>query len=86
MQGSVLGPILYLICTLPFGDITRRHSLEYHFYANDSQLYLAFETMTNNQTVSLARIESCVTERDAWMVQNKLKLNRSKKDLLMLSD
>ena len=41
--------------------------------------------MTDDQTVSLARIESCVSEIDAWIVQNKQKLSRRKTDLLILS-
>ena len=47
---------------------------------------LAFKPLTNDQTVSLARIESLVALIDAWMVQNKPKLSRSKTDLLILNN
>ena len=38
-QGSVLG----LLYTSPFADIIRRHNLNFHFYADDSQLFFIFQ-------------------------------------------
>ena len=32
-QGSVLGPILFTICTIPISDIARCYNLEVHLYA-----------------------------------------------------
>ena len=82
-QGSVLGPNLYLLYTSPIGNIIRRHGLNYHLYADDTQLYLSFKPTPAEQAGS--KIEACLSEIDWWMVSNKFKLNRGKTELLVLS-
>ena len=43
-HGSVLGPILYLLHTSPFGDIMRRYNMGFHRYTDDSQLSMSFDS------------------------------------------
>ena len=69
-QGSVLGPILYSLYVSPLGDIVRHNGLEFHLYADDTQL--AFRPFTAEQQSSLACIEACVCHVDSWLVRNQL--------------
>jgi hypothetical protein len=71
--------------TSPLGDIITGHGLDFHFYADDSQLYLAFESTTEGKLGALVQIEMCVKEIDLWMVKNKLKLNGDKTELLVIN-
>ena len=81
LQGSVLGPILYVLYTSPLCDIVRSHGLLCHFYA-DGTCYCSFKL--HDQAASVQAIESCLNDTVAWMLANMLKLNRDKTELLMV--
>ena len=81
-QGSVLGHLLYCVYTRPIGDIVTRHGLQYHCYADDTQIYVTVEKDVSIES-ALARIETCIIEVAAWMAKNDLKLNAEKSQAII---
>ena len=85
-QGSVLGPLLYLLYTSLLAGIVKLHNLEYQFYSDNTQLSLAFKSDCPNEMATCkTTIEQCVNDIDYWMVNNRLKLNQDKTELLLIS-
>ena len=85
-QGSVLGPLLFVLYTAPVADTIKRHNLTYQLYADDTQLYVPFKLVSDDPLSSaklIFSIEMCV--QNNCMILNGLKLNEEKTGLLLLS-
>ena len=80
-QGSVLGPILFVLYTVDILDIIDRNGLLGHMYADDTQSYLHFNS--NEVALALTRVQACFTELQCWMNSNKLVLNASKTEIII---
>ena len=80
-QGSVLGPLLFIMYTSPLSDIASQYSMGHHFYADDAQLYISFKSGSSEEVTLL---EKCITDFKMWMRQNMLKLNDDKTEFLLI--
>ena len=71
----------------PLGGICRRHGIDFHGYANDSQNYLSFRPSRNDNTPTqecLLKLQNCIDEIRKWMGINLLTLNDDKTEFLMV--
>jgi len=82
-QGSVLGPILFLLYVANLLQLIRRHQLVPHAYADDTQTY-GFCRPCDVDVLS-DRMSACADEVLSWMRANNLEANPSKTEVLWCS-
>ena len=85
-QGSRLGPLLFTLYTanLIINVKNKFPCISCHCYADDTQLYVSFKPDTVEKEQCISILEACVKYVRGWMLQNKLKLNDSKTEFLIV--
>lgn len=82
-QGSLLGPLLFILYIKDISEIAYRHGLLIHVYADDTQLYISFKPLSESTDAVLC-ITNCLVEIKKWMSCNFLKLNVNKTKVMMI--
>ena len=80
-QGSVLGPILFVLYTHPISEIVSCHSLLHHSFSDGNQLYKSGNITQLPEIIHSTR--SCISDVKAWMTNNQLLSNNDKTEMIL---
>jgi hypothetical protein len=75
-QGSLLGPLFYILYTKEIEWIVQKHGLSIQSYADDCQIYVSF--YDDGKEKAEYALKTCLREIQVWMGRNFLKLNADK--------
>jgi hypothetical protein len=86
-QGSVLGPILYILYTTELEGIVERCGMKLHQYADDCQIYVSVKLRDREDPAAAAavnRLSACLIDVNRWLSSSRLRLNPAKTQVMWL--
>ena len=86
-QGSILGPLLFILFTKDLQDVITVHNMHFHFYADDTQVFLNFQPSRSEfiDQDCLVKLQNCLSDINVSMHNYFLKLNINKTDVMEIS-
>lgn len=82
-QGSVLGLDFFIDYISPVEDLIHECGMAMHGYADDTKIYAAFTPGDDEERIR-TELETCINKVRTWMNSNKLKLNDSKMEFIIM--
>ena len=83
-QGSILGPLLFILYIHDIVPIAEFYGLCIHLYADDSNLCIGFNPLTE-ASITMLHINNSLNDIKQWMVSNFLRINIDKTDGMFLA-
>ena len=59
----------FIFTVSPLSAMLMYHTIGYHVYANDTQLYISFKCKQPMEAIS--KLNSCLTDIRRWIITNK---------------
>ena len=81
-QGSVLGPVLFILYNQPLFNLVSKHAVSHHAFADENQLYKISTLDAIHQ--SIETLQNCTIDVKSWMTANKLQLNDNKTEAMII--
>ena len=80
-QGSVLGPVFFIMYTQPLSNVIEKFGVSHVLYADDTQLYDACSVSDADSMID--KLQNCISDVNCWMESNKLSLNAGKTEAIL---
>ena len=81
-QGSVLGPILFILYIQPLSNLIEQYSLSVHLFDDDIQIKTSI--LPHHVHSAISTVEICISDVKYWMIENMLQLNDEKTTCLLI--
>ena len=81
-QGSILGPLLFLLYVAEVAEVLAAHGFKGHSYADDTQMYISVPAADGVDAA--LRLSDCIVSIESWMSSHRLKMNPDKTQLLWI--
>ena len=77
------GSFDFTIYSAPLEDVISNHGVNTMVYADDTQLYLTFDSA--DKSGKIRKLENCIVDVKTWTAKNRLLLNDAKTELVHMS-